>query len=108
MPGEYTTNEAPLGIYARYFLSYAPTAIRARAEDTASELLQWVARIRFNDNDFLGTLLALLALRHRDRGGRTFASDVFMRFAAAQGWTPPWGRLTAIPATTSSLRTTGF
>jgi hypothetical protein len=30
-------------------------------------------------------LLAILALRHRDREGRTFASDVFMRLRGSTG-----------------------
>jgi hypothetical protein len=79
MPGEYTTNVVPLGNYARYFLNYATTEIRAKAEETAWELLQWLASVRFNDNDVLGTLLALLALRHHDPSGRTFAAYLFMR-----------------------------
>jgi len=79
IPGEYTTNGIPQARNARYFLSYAPPGIRAQAEETADELLEWLAAIRFNDSDFLGTLLANLALRHHDPEAQTLGADLFMR-----------------------------
>jgi hypothetical protein len=94
MPGEYTTNEIPFAANARYFLNYAPPGTRARAEETAEELLQWLARVRFNDGDFLGTLLAILALRHRNSDALRIGGDLFVqlrgstRLDAAMGTHP--------------------
>jgi hypothetical protein len=39
-PGEHITNKVPAGSNAKYYLAYAPKEIRAKAEETASELLE--------------------------------------------------------------------
>jgi hypothetical protein len=70
MPAEHTTNKVPASINASCLLAYAPPEIRAKAEETASELLEWLARVRLNDDGYLGALLAVLMLRHRDPEGQ--------------------------------------
>ena len=66
IPGKYTTNEVPATATGRYFLSYPTPQIRAKAEDTASELDEWLGPLMLNDGDRLGALLTALMLRHRD------------------------------------------
>ncbi|HKB41923.1 MAG TPA: hypothetical protein VKD72_36185 [Gemmataceae bacterium] len=85
-PGQHTTNEIPAGSNAKYSLAYAPPEIRAKAEETASELLEWLARVRLNDGDYLGALLAALMLRHREPDPRPgqFPWDLF---SALRGFT---------------------
>jgi hypothetical protein len=59
-PGEHTTNKVPAGSNAKFSLVYAPPEIRAKAEETASELLEWLARVRLNDRDYLGAMLEVV------------------------------------------------
>ena len=66
IPGRYTTNEVPAGATGRYFLNYPTPEIRAKAEDTAFELDEWLGPLMLKDNDRLGALLTALMLRHRD------------------------------------------
>lgn len=66
IPSTYTTNEVPSGATGRYFLNYPTPQIRARAEDTAFELDEWLGPLMLNDGDRLGALLTALMLRHRD------------------------------------------
>jgi hypothetical protein len=96
-PGEHTTNEVPAGSNAKYSLIYAPPEIRAKAEETASELLEWLARVRLNNGDYLGTLLAALMLRRRDPDPQVgqFPWDVF---SSLRG-------ITKLEAATSTNRT---
>ena len=85
MPAEHTTNKVPASINASYLLVYAPPEIRAKAEETASELLEWLARVRLNDGDYLGALLALLLLRHRDPEGEHLPGGVLLGLRDATG-----------------------
>jgi hypothetical protein len=85
MPAEHTTNEVPASINAEYLLSYAPQEIRDKAEATAWELLQWLARVRLNDSDYLGALLAVLVLRHRDPSGQHLPGGVLPRLREVTG-----------------------
>jgi hypothetical protein len=64
---------------ARVSASHQPERPGRGPEESASELLQWLAYVRFNDQDYLGTLLATLALRRHDASVETSASDMFMR-----------------------------
>jgi hypothetical protein len=74
LPPEYSTNELPPGGRARFFLGYATDEIRAKAEETAFELDEWLAPLMLAAGDRVGALLAALMLRHRDpdyQKGRT-------------------------------------
>jgi hypothetical protein len=85
MPAEHTTNKVPAAIDTSYLLTYAPPEIRAKAEQTASELLEWLAWVRLNDGDYLGALLAALMLRHRDPEGRHLPRGVLLKLRDATG-----------------------
>jgi hypothetical protein len=80
IPPTYTTNEVPSGATGRYFLNYPTPQIRARAEDTAFELDEWLGPLILSNGDRLGALLTALMLRHRDpdyargRGGALFSA----------------------------------
>jgi hypothetical protein len=93
MPGEFVTNEVPLECNATYFLNYAPTEIRAKAEKTALELHEWLASVWVNDNDFVAALLADLMIRHRNPQGYRIRPDSFMavgaRLNTTMGTNPP-------------------
>jgi hypothetical protein len=86
-PGEHTTNKVPPSSNAKYYLTYAPPEIRAKVEETASELLEWLARVRLNDRDYLGALLAALMLRHHDPDPQPgqFPWDVFSNLRGFTG-----------------------
>jgi len=56
----------PAAATGRYFLNYPTPQIRAKAEDTAFELDEWLGPLMLNDGDRLGALLTALMLRHRD------------------------------------------
>ena len=85
MPYEHTTNKVPASINTSYLLAYAAPEIRAKAEETSSELLEWLARVRLNDSDYLGALLAVLMLRHRDPEGQHLPGGVLPRLRDATG-----------------------
>jgi hypothetical protein len=79
MPPKHTTNQVPLGGSATYSLVYAPPEIRTKAEETASELFTWLARVRERDGDYLGSLLAALMIRHREPvASPRSPADIFM------------------------------
>ncbi len=84
-PGQHTTNKVPASSNARYFLWYAPPQIRAKAEATASELLDWLARVRLSDHEYLGALLAALMLRHSDPEAERFPWDVLSELRGVTG-----------------------
>jgi len=95
LPPRYSTNELPPGGRATYFLKYATEEIRAKAEETAFELDEWLGPLMLAADDRVGALLAALILRHRDpdyRKGRT--ADLVMRLRAD-------GRLDAATGTES-------
>jgi hypothetical protein len=90
MPSEHATNRVPAEINASYLLTYAPPDIREKAEETSSELLRWLVRVRLNDGDYLGALLGVLMLRHRmlrhrDPDGQRLPVDVLLRLREATG-----------------------
>ena len=70
VPSRYITNELPGGGRARYFLNYATEEIRSRAENSASELEEWLGPLMLAADDRVGALLAALMLRHRDPATR--------------------------------------
>lgn len=67
MPMRYTTNEVPTGDLAKIYLAYAPVDAVQKAESTALEVLDWLANVRANNGDYLGSLLAILMLRNRSK-----------------------------------------
>lgn len=85
MPYEHTTNKVPTPVNQSYLLAYAPPEIRVKAEQTVSELLEWLARVRLNDRDYLGTLLAVLMLRHRDPEGQHLPGGAIPKLRDATG-----------------------
>jgi hypothetical protein len=66
-PFSYTVNEIPREGGVSYYRTYASLELRTKAETNAAELLEWLAQPRYSDGDLVGTLLALLAVRHSDR-----------------------------------------
>jgi hypothetical protein len=64
MPVRVVTNEMPEGDM-KLGLAYAPGEVRSKAEDMASELLDWLIAPRVNDHDYLGALLGAMMLRHQ-------------------------------------------
>jgi len=66
MPQQYNTNEVPTSPPMIFFLTYPSPELAAKAEDSAAELLEWLAGARVSSGDYLGSLLAALMLRQRD------------------------------------------
>jgi hypothetical protein len=67
MPVRYQTNEVPEGGFVRGWLAYPTPDVRAQAEATAWELLDWFGPLMLRDGDHVGTLLVALILLHGDR-----------------------------------------
>lgn len=85
VPPRYRTNEVPEGGKATFFLTYVPSEIRAQAEETTRELLEWLAEPILNDDDRLGALLAALMLRHRDPGAERLRPTLFLKLRGISG-----------------------
>ncbi len=85
-PGLYTTNEVPAAATGRYYLNYPTPETRARAEETAFELDEWLGPLMLSNGDRLGALLTALMLRHRDPDyAKGRAADLFLALRAQSG-----------------------
>jgi hypothetical protein len=65
MPPNYTTNEVPpVGGRATASLTGLTPEIRALADETAVDLLNWLGMVMINDDDRVGAVLAGMLCRH--------------------------------------------
>lgn len=64
---QYRTNEVPV-VGGSLDLAWASAHTRQTGEQTALEIVRWLVTPWANDDDYVGALLGLLLLRHKDPG----------------------------------------
>ena len=76
---------AAAGSLCTYFLNYGTAEIRAKAEENALELDEWLGPLMLRDGDRVGALLAALRTRHSDPDyAQRRGSDLAMELHARQ------------------------